>query len=362
MRTPRIEIDLSKITYNTKKLIELYGSKGISVFGVTKGVCGDPLIADVFLACGIKIIGDSRIANFKRMREAGIQAPFILLRLPCLSEVESTLKYADYSLNSETHVLREMSRIAIKHDISHKVILMVELGDLREGIMPDDLEETVRDVIRLERIELAGIGTNLACFGGVKPDAKNMNSLSLLAQSIEDKFDLELEIISGGGTANYYWAESIKDVRRINNIRLGESLLLGGVSLDAKGIPGLHYDAFTLIAEVIELKVKPSVPYGEIGFDAFGKVQEFEDRGLIRRAILGIGRQDVLLSGLTPRLDMEILGASSDHLILDAKKTDLNVGDEVEFDVNYGAMLAAMTSSYVQKKYINVVATFCHDR
>lgn len=353
MRTPRIEIDLSKIARNVKKMIELYGSKGISIIGVTKGVCGDPKIANVFLKNGINIIGDSRIANFRRMREAGIQAPFLFLRLPSLSEAESIVKYADMSLNTEVGVLKEISKIALKKNIKHKIILMVELGDLREGIMPSDLEDVVKEVICLEGIKLVGIGTNLACFGGVKPDDEKMNHLSSLAQSIEDNFGLTLELISGGATANYYWLKSTEDVGKINNIRLGESLLLGGISLDGKGIPGLYSDAFTLVAEVIESKVKPSLPYGEIGLDAFGNIPKFEDSGQIRRIILGIGRQDVLLSGLTPRLDFEILGASSDHLILDAKKTDLKVGDEVELDVNYGAMLAAMTSPYVSKKYIN---------
>lgn len=353
MRTPRLEIDLLKIAHNGKKMIELYGSKGINIIGVTKGVCGDPKIANVFLKRGIKIIGDSRIANFRRMREAGIQAPFILLRLPSLSEVGLIIKYADISLNSEIDVIKEISKVAVKDNIKHKIILMVELGDLREGIMPSDLEDVVKEVICLKGIELAGIGTNLACFGGVKPDDVKMSHLSTLAQGIEDRFGLSLEFISGGNTANYYWIKSTEDVGRVNNVRLGESLLLGGISLDGKGIPGLYFDAFTLVGEVIESKVKPSVPYGDIGLDGFGNIPKFEDRGQIRRIILGIGRQDVLFSGLTPRLDIDILGASSDHMVMDAKKNDLKVGDEVEFDVNYGALLAAVTSPYVLKEYLN---------
>ena len=112
---------------------------------------------------------------------------------------------------------------------------------------------------------------------------------------------------------------------------------------------GLYVDAMTLVSEVIESKIKPSVPYGEICQDAFGNVPEFKDQGQIRRAILGVGLQDVLVSGLTPRSDVEILGASSDHIIVNAKNINLNVGDEIEFDLNYGALLSAMTSPYVNK-------------
>ena len=73
--TPRIEIDLRKIAHNAKTLNKLYGSKGITITGVTKVVCGDPKIADVLVKSGISILADSRIDNIRKMRKAGIQAP-----------------------------------------------------------------------------------------------------------------------------------------------------------------------------------------------------------------------------------------------------------------------------------------------
>ncbi|MBE9523391.1 MAG: alanine racemase [Proteobacteria bacterium] len=353
MTTPRIEIDLTKIAYNAKKLKELYGSKGISVIGVTKVVCGDPSIADVLVKSGINTLADSRIANIQRMRDAGIQAQFVRLRSPIPSQVESVVRYIDISLNSELSVIEGLSRSAVKQDTTHKIILMVELGDLREGLMPSDLESTVKGVLELDGIELVGIGTNLACFGGVSPDEEKMRHLSSLAREVEEKFGLTFEFVSGGNSANYNWFMSTEDVGKINNLRLGESIYLGRETLYRKPIPGLFTDAFTLVAEVIESKIKPSVPYGEVCQDAFGNIPEFQDRGQIRRAILGVGSQDVLVSGLTPGLDIDILGMSSDHIIVDTKKLDLRVGNEVVFDLNYGALLSAMTSPYVMKRYVN---------
>jgi predicted amino acid racemase len=353
MKTPRLEIDLAKIGHNVRQMIKLYGAKGVGITGVTKGVCGEPIIANVFLRNGITIIADSRIANLRKMREAGINAPLLLLRLPTLNEADSVVKHADISLNSELEVIRGLSKSALRNRVNHKIILMVELGDLREGFLPHEMKDVVREVLSLQGVRLAGIGANLACFGGVKPDEKNMTLLSLLAQDIEDKFELHLEFVSIGCSTVYSWLKSVDKAKKINNARLGDSLLLGGRDLKEKGIPGLHYDAFTLVAEVIESKIKPSVPYGEIGLDAFGSIPTFEDRGEIRRIILNIGRQDVLYTQLYPRVDIDILGASSDHLIVDAKKTDLKVGDEVEFDLDYGAMLAAMTSPYVTRVYLN---------
>ncbi|GBE29047.1 alanine racemase [bacterium BMS3Bbin04] len=349
MLTPRIEMDLDKIAHNAKALKNLYGSKGIDVIGVTKVVCGNSSIANVLVKSGIDILADSRIENIKKMRNAGVQAQFLLLRTPCLNQAETVVKYADMSLNTELAVIKRLSKFAIDYDRTHKVILMVELGDLREGLMPSDIDSTVEQVLELAHIKLIGIGTNLACFGGVKPDEEKMRHLSSITREVEDKFGLNLEFVTGGNSANYDWFASTQDVGRINNLRLGESIYLGCETLNRKPIPGLYTDAFTLISEVIEAKIKPSVPYGAIGQDAFGNVPEFQDRGQIRRALLGVGLQDVLASGLTPRIDVDILGASSDHIIIDTKGIDLEVGDEIEFDLNYGALLSAMTSPYVNK-------------
>jgi predicted amino acid racemase len=356
MNTPRLEIDLAKIGHNVREMVRLYGAKGVGIVGVTKGVLGEPVIADVFVRNGISILADSRIANLQRMREAGIRATWLLLRMPTLSEADAVVRYADISLNSEVAVIRELSKAALSNGVRHKVLLMVELGDLREGIMPQDLEEAVKETVSLKGVQLAGIGSNLSCFGGVKPDESKMSLFSSLAQEVEDKFKLQLEFVSIGCSTVYSWLKYVAKAKKINSARNGDALLLGGRDLEEKGIPGLHYDAFVLVAEVIESKVKPSVPYGEIGLDAFGSIPTFADRGIIRRVILNVGRQDVLYTQLYPRVDIDILGASSDHLIVDAKKTDLKVGDKVEFDLDYGAMLQAMTSPYVIKVYLNRAA------
>ncbi len=351
--SPRIEIDLGKIAHNTRTLKKLYGSKGIDIIGVTKAVCGDPDIANTLVNSGINILADSRLANIKRMRKAGVQAKFLMLRIPGLSQAEEVVKYTDISLNTELSVIKRLSKFAIENKSIHKIILMLEMGDLREGIMPFDLDSTIKQVLKLDGIELVGLGTNLACFGGIKPDKEKMEYLSGIAEDIENKFGLKLSYISGGNSANYNWFITTKDTGRINNLRIGESIYLGNETVHRKPIPGLFTDAFTLVAEVIESKIKPSLPYGEVAQDAFGNVPEFKDLGLMNRAILDLGLQDVLVSGLTPRSNIDILGASSDHIIVNTKEIDLNIGNSLEFDLNYGALLSAMTSPYVNKKINN---------
>ena len=155
MGTPRIEIDLDKIGHNVRSLSTLFGTKGICITAVTKVVLGDPLVAKALVDNGIKAIGDSRIANIRRMKEAGIEAEFTLTRSPMPSEAEDIVQYADISLNTETVVIKLLSKYAARHGKRHRVILMVELGDLREGIMPPDLGSIVEETLGLEGIEFS---------------------------------------------------------------------------------------------------------------------------------------------------------------------------------------------------------------
>lgn len=352
---PRIEIVLSQIRDNARMLSELYGQKGISLMGVSKAVLGEPSIIEAMIQGGVRFIADSRIENIQKMKNAGISTQFVLLRTP-LSQAESVVKIVDISLNTEIETLKKLSYYAKAHNKNHQVIIMVELGDLREGILPCDLAQFIRETLTLSHIKIVGIGCNLACYGGVKPDSKNMRKLSELVKIVEKEFQISLEIISGGNSANYEWYKSAHNVGRINNLRLGESILLGCETVSRKAIPGLHTRAFQLVAEVIESKKKPSLPFGEICQDAFGNVPSFQDRGIRERAIIALGRQDILVSGLKSDRKLEILGSSSDHIILDSNNYNLKVGDEVNFNLDYGSLLAAMTSPFIRKQFIQKIA------
>ncbi|QPJ65385.1 MAG: alanine/ornithine racemase family PLP-dependent enzyme [Candidatus Nitrohelix vancouverensis] len=349
---PRIEISLSKIQENARILCALYGQRGIGLMGVTKAVLGEPAIAEAMILGGVRYIADSRIENIIKMKAADkFSTQFVLLRSPP-SHAEIIIKHADISLNSEMETIRELSLFAKGNDKSHKVIIMVELGDLREGILPADLSQFVKETLSLPHIYIIGIGCNLACHGGIKPGNKNMEKLSDLAGSLEKEFHIKLEIISGGNSANYDWFKSTKSMGRINNLRIGESILLGRETIGRKQIPGLHTGAFKLVTEVIESKKKPSLPFGDNGQDAFGDNPSFSDRGIRERTIVALGKQDVHMQGLTPESPLTILGASSDHTIIDNENHNFKVGDEVSFGLKYSGLLSAMTSPFINKRFV----------
>jgi ornithine racemase len=340
-------VDLAKLAENASILVRRLSEREISVVGVTKAVLGLPEVANVLLHAGVTALGDSRVENLEALRRAGITAPTMLIRSPMLSQVDRVVACADVSANTEPAVLVALSAAAVAADRAHGVVLMVELGDLREGILPEDLEAVGALVLDLPGLDLRGIGANLACQSGVVPDRANMAELSELADAIEARFGIDLEVVSGGNSANLGWALGQDPVGRVNQLRLGESILLGRDPLDRSPIEGLHLDAFTLVAEVIESKLKPSVPRGTLAQAAFGTPDRRADRGAIRQAIVALGQQDTDPAGLVPPAGVTILGASSDHLVLDAGHHDLCPGDEVAFGVDYASLVRAMTSPYV---------------
>jgi len=349
---PRLEIDINKIKHNATTLKELFAKKGISVTAVIKGVTGSPEVANAILECGITTIAVSLVQNIKKMKEFGVKAEFLLTRLPMHSEVHDVVKYADISLNSEISTIKLLSEHSLKQGKRHKVVLMLELGDLREGILPEDIDSIVEQITPLKGVELYGIGVNLACFGGIKPSEENMTELSQIVDRIQEKYNIKLNMVSGGNSANYEWFLSTKNIGNINNLRIGEAILFGRETLHRNKIPNLYTDAFTLICEVIESKLKPSLPYGEICQNAFGDTPEFTNIGNINRVILGIGEQDVDTKAIKPRINAKVIGASSDHLIILHSKNHIEVGNELEFDINYSALLRLSTSPYVKKEFI----------
>ena len=184
MLAPRLEIDLGKIQHNARTLVERLAERGVSVTGVTKATLGSPEIADAMLLAGVTDLGDSRIENIEAMRNSGVSAQMVLILSQMLSQGKRVVTNADVSFNTELEVIRRLSFEAGKLNRTHAVVLMVELGDLREGLMPDELVAAVRETRSLPNIVFKGLGTNLACRSGASPDDANMGELSRLAVQI----------------------------------------------------------------------------------------------------------------------------------------------------------------------------------
>lgn len=372
---PKLIIDMDKLKSNIDSLAGLTHGAGCSLMIVTKSVCADEKITDMIAAHPeVDFMADSRMDNLKKYyekaRSAGKQT--VLMRLPMLCETEDVIKYADISFNSELKTVRALNHEAAAQNRIHKVMLMIDVGDLREGIFYTNEEEIfgmAEEVCAMSNIELYGIGVSLTCYGSIIPDRNNLGQIADFARRIEKLTGKKLQVVSGGNSSSVHmiWNEGLPE--GITNLRLGESYLLGNETAHGEDCPGTVRDAFIIEAQLIEIKEKPSIPIGKMGKDAFGNVLEYEDKGVIRRGILGIGRQDTVIERMIPvkrghdgnwedDSSIEILGGSSDHMLVDLTKAarSFDVGDTITFRTEFAALFQAATSPYMRREYINIEA------
>ncbi len=353
---PVYEISASKVRSNARRIYELCKSNGIEPLGVVKGFSAIPQVADLFVEAGFKTLGDSRMKEIIRLRAGNVQAEMMLIRIPMASEIPELVKYADSSLNSELDTVRLIDKEAKAQGRIHGVILMVDLGDLREGFFDRrEAVEAAKEVELMENVILLGIGANLGCYGAIKPSGKNLGELCEIAAVIEEAIGRSLDIVSGGNGSSLSLLVNGGMPEGINHIRIGEGII------NAKDfpyfwgirIPGICTDPMVLKAQIVEIKLKPSFPVGEIFIDGFGNRPVYTDRGMRKRALLAVGNKDFGdFTKLKPRQEgIELIGSSSDHLIIDIEdyRGAIKVGDILEFDTFYEATLFLCASDGVRK-------------
>ncbi|MGL6105107.1 alanine racemase [Romboutsia sp.] len=360
MKYPILEIHLNKIYENTRYMTDLCNKHKITVAGVIKGLNGEPLVAEKMIQGGCKYIASSRVSQLINLKSKGINIENMLIRIPMIGELDEVVNYVDISLNSEKQIINKIEEECKRQNKEHKIILMMDLGDLREGII--DEAEFINLALYVEnnlsKVKLFGIGTNLSCYGSIKPSIDNLNKLCNVAEIIENKINRKLDIISGGATTTLPLILDNKIPNKINNLRLGEGIIVARdlPSLWGYNINNMHIDTCVLKAEIIEIKNKPSYPIGEMFVAAFGDSPIYEDKGIRKRAILGIGKQDFVFDNSLIPLDegVEIVGSSSDHLIVDLENSnkDFKLGDVLNFGLFYANILYLSSSDYIEKVYI----------
>lgn len=352
---PKLIIDLKKLRENLDWLTGECHSIGIKVAVVTKVFCADPEICAVIEESDADGFADSRLQNLKIIET---HKPKQLLRIAMQSEAEDVVRFADISMQSGIETIRMLGAAAEKLRKKHKIILMIDMGDLREGIFfrnEDRIFETAEAIIAEPWLEFFGVGVNLTCYGGIIPDEENVGGLVKFADLLREKYNIPLPIVSGGNSSMMTMLKEHRIPKGVTQLRLGESFVLGNNTETGLPMDELNTDCFVLEAELVEVQPKPSKPIGTSGLNAFGERVTFEDRGPMLRGILAIGRQDVNPDGLTP-IDpgVEIIGASSDHLLVNLNRSpNYKVGDTIRFIPDYGALLKLCTAEkYVAREYV----------
>lgn len=353
-----IELYRNKLKQNYQYLDGLFKEYGKEWAVVTKILCGNEVFLEELLSYGVKEACDSRISNLKTIKKIAPHVQTVYIKPPAKRSIKKIVKFADVSFNTEFATIKMLSDEAVKQNKTHKVIIMIELGDLREGIMGDHLMDFYDSIFKLPNITISGIGTNLNCLNGVLPSQDKLIQLGLYEQLIEATFNTKIPWVTGGTSVIIPMLFKHQVPDSVNHFRVGETLFFGADLLSEGTIEGMQSDVFKLFAEIIEITEKPKVPIGYLAENPSGEVFEIDERDFgenMHRAIIDIGLLDVSADYLMPTDDkISIVGASSDMLVIDIGDSEkkYKVGDLVSFNLKYMGALGLLNSDYIEKRLV----------
>ena len=351
-----IKLYRKKIEENYTFLDHIFKSRNIEWGVVSKLLCGNKIYLKEIIALGVREIHDSRVSNLKKIKALDPDIQTVYIKPPAKRSIESIVRYADISFNTEVYTIQLLSDEAVKQNKVHKIIIMIEMGDLREGVMGEELIAFYGTILQMPNIEISGIGTNLNCLSGVMPTQDKLIQLSLYKQLIESKFNISIPFVSGGTSVAIPLILKNANPLAVNHFRIGEALFFGKDLFTGHTIEGMHNDVFKLFAEIIEITEKPNTPTGELGENVAGNsfsMNDVEDLGLTSlRAILDIGLLDMQPQYIeSDDVDITIVDASSDMLVIDISdsKKNYKIGDLVAFKIRYMGALYLLSSDYIEK-------------
>lgn len=355
-----VTLNTRKLKDNFNQLDDLFRQHGIEWAVVAKMLCGNELYLKQVLDLGIRQVCDSRIDNLERIKTLAPDVETIFIKPPAKRNASKIVASADISFNTELDTIAALSDAAVLQGKQHRIVIMIELGELREGVLREDFIDFFASALQMPNIDIVGIGANLTCMYGVLPSEDKMRQLCLYKELVEARFGCNIPYVSGGASVTIPLIGNGELPEGINHFRVGETLFLGTDVYNGKPFAHLHNDVFRLHAEIIELNEKSLVPAGDLGRNLCGKVGRFDEslRGSKSyRAIVDMGLLDVEDGHVQPvDAALKIAGASSDMLVVDLGRNTrkLRVGDTIEFSMDYMGILRIMHSDYVDKRLESV--------
>ena len=351
----RIDIRVDGVVQNYRVMTAAASAAGVRCTTVVKVLGGYRPLIDALMQAGADSLAEAQLPGLVSL--AGQPVETWLIRTPPISEAANIVRYADVSLNTELATIQALGKAAVGQGRTHKVVIVVELGDRREGVMPDDVVPLAQATASTAGVEFYGLGAVLGCNSGVVPSPDNQGLLVDVLDAVENKIGAALPVVSGGSSSALNMLMEGRLPARVNHLRVGETLFTGRVVDFGTPLPGGCLDPFTLTAEILEIKDKPSKP---VGVRAPGEVPvdldpRFPDEGIRRRALVGVGSQDTDLHELFPIDEgVRVLGGSSDVLIADITDCPVpyRVGEHMTFSLGYHAILRGMVSGFTEKSLV----------
>lgn len=357
-------VNTDKIISNIKSINSFLSEKNVQWSLIPKVLCGNEDVLSVILdkkvVKDIHSIGDSRISNLRAVKNVNKDLVTMYIKPPAIPLVPEIVEVADISLNTSIDTIKAIEDECIKQDKFHKVIIMIEMGELREGVMRDKVVEFYEYIFNLTRVEVIGIGTNLGCMYGIEPTYDKLIQLSLYKELIEAKFKKKMEVVSGGSSINLPMLNSGRIPKNINHLRIGEAVFFGTSPLDEKQFMDLHTDVFVYKGNIIEMEEKETIPDGVMTTGNIGHTGDMEAVGSAdeivktHKAIVDFGILDVDFNDIAAKDDkLKFVGTTSDMTVYEIpkfkNKPTYNVGDTIDFSATYMGVAKLMNSKFIEK-------------
>ncbi len=352
---PVMVVDVPLLRWNMDTILRRCREWNISPVAVTKGCLADPVLIETLWKQGFRSFADANFKSLLSLRKRyGMTAQLQLIRLPMKRELKEIVETGIIPHLSHVEVLNEINELAGKKGKKAQVFLTVEGGDGREGFLPDELIDVAKFRNNWAHIKIIGMSLSLACLSGVLPDREVLYHLLTWRDELSRRMEEPSLLLSVGGSTFLPLWEQGHGIEGIHQIRLGEAWLLGTDISRKKCFSWLKQGAFTLQAEIVELRRKKVNDKEEKGFNAFGKVVESSSGSYRKRALLAVGAQDIDETQLyLQEENAKIIGVTSNYLVLDVEDCAHNYhpGEVMEFEAGYGTVMRAYLSPFMNRVY-----------
>jgi predicted amino acid racemase len=353
-----LRLNRDALRHNHAELERRMAGHGVAYGVVAKLLCGEPRLLQEVLALDPREVMDARTGNLRAVRELDESVRTVYIKPPAPGNAEDVVRWADASYNTEIATLDALNREAARQGVRHGVVVMVEMGDLREGVALERLIGFLGRALAFEHLRIEGVGTNFNCLNGTLPSREKLETLGRLRDRAERRYDVRLPWLSGGSSVGLPMLFDGDVPPDVNHFRIGETLFFGRDLRAGRTFEGMRDDVFELEAEAVEVAEKPSEPTGPFGEDPFGGRYEEVDEpgGTARRALLDVGALDVDARFAEPLDDgVELIDASSDMTVVDVTSRSgvMKVGDRLRFRLRYMGALTLLNSGYVDKEVVD---------
>ena len=326
----QLKVNLSKIKYNAYILNTLLKQHHIHFTPVLKCVAGDRKIVETLKSVGLTHFADARINNILKSKDDDIT--YMMIRTANHQELEDIVQCVDTSIQTELDTIRQINEIASKQKVKHKILLMVDWKDSREGVLTYDVLAYIREIINMHHIHLEGLAFNFMCFNEIAPTEEDVEMINQFVNSVEKASHLKFKTISGGNSSMLLQM-LYNDLGKMNDLRIGETLFRGVETTTNQHLDTLYQNAIILDTEIVEIKPRININNG----------QQY------LQAILDIGNLDTNVDDIKPLYhNVDVLGATSDHLMIDLLNNDhYQIGDKIQFSLGYKALAQSMFMSHL---------------